>query len=170
MTDTSMKNVALTIDGQSINVPEGTTIFDAAALTGISIPALCHRPGLRPVGVCRTCVVEVEGARVLQASCVRQVEDGMIVYTDTERVRAVRKTIVELLLAITARPVTRVTLNIRTNSLHWRRKSGLVNPDSRHPVVNIPRIRHPKSSWLITAHASCVIDAFVPVMKYSATT
>ena len=76
------RTVTLEIDGRSVTVPEGTTVYDAAQSLGIPIPVLCHDPRLRPVGVCRMCVVEVEGARTLQASCVRPCEAGMKVRTE----------------------------------------------------------------------------------------
>ncbi|MGY8804856.1 MAG: 2Fe-2S iron-sulfur cluster-binding protein, partial [bacterium] len=60
-----MKTVSLTIDGRAVEVAEGTTLFNAAKDIGATIPTLCHDPALRPVGVCRMCVVEVEGERAL---------------------------------------------------------------------------------------------------------
>ncbi len=91
--------VTLEIDGTSVTVPEHQTIWEAARDLGKTIPVLCHDPRLKPAGVCRMCVVEVEGARVLQASCTRQVEEGMVVRTDTEQIRRSRKVLTELLLA-----------------------------------------------------------------------
>ena len=61
--------ITLSIDGKPVTVPEGTTIWEAAKKSGIDIPVLCHDPKLRPVGVCRMCVVDI-GGRVLAASCV----------------------------------------------------------------------------------------------------
>jgi len=89
--------VALTIDGRPTTVPEGTTILAAAAAMGITIPTLCYLETLRPVNVCRLCVVEVEGARVLVPSCARAVEAGMVVQTGSPRVRQARKIVLELL-------------------------------------------------------------------------
>ena len=89
--------VALTIDGRPATVPEGTTILGAAATLGITIPTLCYLETLRPVNVCRLCVVEVEGARVLVPSCARAVEAGMVVHTRSPRVRQARKMVLELL-------------------------------------------------------------------------
>mgnify|MGYP001263467006 CR=1 FL=1 len=89
--------VALTIDGQSVVVTEGTTILKACASIGIEIPTLCFLETLRPVNVCRICVVEVEGARVLVPSCSRAVEAGMVVHTSSPRVRHARKLVLELL-------------------------------------------------------------------------
>jgi formate dehydrogenase major subunit len=93
------KAITLTIDGQTVTVPEGTTIWDAARKLGIAIPVLCHDPRLQPVAVCRVCAVEVKGARVAQAACIRQVEPGMEVQTQTEKIARARKMLVELLLA-----------------------------------------------------------------------
>ena len=90
--------VEVTIDGQSVRVPEGTSIWQAAREAGIEIPALCHEPGLEPVGVCRMCVVDV-GERVLAASCVRQCTDGMNVETHSETITGHRRQLTRLLLS-----------------------------------------------------------------------
>ena len=89
--------VELTIDGRTVQVPAGTTVFDAARSNGMAIPTLCHLQNQTPVGVCRLCVVDT-GARVLSASCVRPVEPGMKVSTSSEKVLAARKTLLELLM------------------------------------------------------------------------
>ncbi len=102
----ALRQVELTIDGKKIVVPEGTTVFDAARLNGISIPTLCHQQNETPVGVCRVCVVDV-GARVFTASCVRAVEPGMMVTTDSEKVRRARRTLVELLMSDHPSPCAR---------------------------------------------------------------
>ena len=68
----AVKTITVNIDGQAVTVPEGTTLYDAARSIGAEIPTLCHEPKLNPVGVCRVCVVEVEGARVLAPSCCRE--------------------------------------------------------------------------------------------------
>ncbi|WP_440995189.1 2Fe-2S iron-sulfur cluster-binding protein [Arhodomonas sp. SL1] len=89
--------VTLTIDGQSLSVPAGTTIWEAARQAGVDIPVLCHSTRMRPVGVCRMCVVDT-GARTLAASCVRECEDDMTVQTATPEVIEHRRTLTELLL------------------------------------------------------------------------
>jgi predicted molibdopterin-dependent oxidoreductase YjgC len=89
--------VELTIDGQPVTVDEGTTILGACRQLGLDIPTLCYLDTLRPVNVCRVCMVEVEGARVLVPSCSRPVEPGMKVRTSTDRVRHTRKMVLELL-------------------------------------------------------------------------
>ena len=89
--------IALTIDGKSVSVPEGTTIQKACESIGIEIPTLCFLDTLHPVNVCRICVVELEGARVLVPACSRAVEDGMVVHSSSPRVRHSRKLVLELL-------------------------------------------------------------------------
>src|SRR5262249_12461721 len=90
--------IDLTIDGRPVSVADGTTVWEAARQLGIDIPVLCHQPRLRPVGVCRLCVVDV-GGRVLRASCVRPCEPGMKVQTAGERIDKQRRTLTALLLA-----------------------------------------------------------------------
>ena len=90
--------VQLTINGIKVNAEEGMTILDAAKSVGISIPTLCHMKNLFPSGACRICSVEVEGFRGLTPACAYPVSDGMVVETDSPRVRRARKTIVELLV------------------------------------------------------------------------
>jgi formate dehydrogenase major subunit len=98
LTQESVQTVTLIIDGQTVSVPAGSTIYDAAKEAGIEIPILCHDPRLRPVGVCRMCVVDID-ERVLAASCVREVADGMNVVTNSEKVQNSRRTLTELLLS-----------------------------------------------------------------------
>jgi len=89
----------VTIETMRTSVPDGTTILDAAKSVGVNIPTLCHLEGFPAIGACRVCVVEVEGAKTLAASCVTPVADGMVVRTNTRRVREGRRTVVELLLS-----------------------------------------------------------------------
>src|SRR3954468_11659217 len=91
------RTVELTIDGQSVAVREGTTLLQAARQIGIDTPTLCYLENLTPVNVCRICVVEVEGSRILVPACSRQAEPGMVVKTDSERVRLSRRMVLELL-------------------------------------------------------------------------
>src|SRR5688572_11515907 len=89
--------VELEVDGQAVTVFEGSTILDACAKLGIDTPTLCYGETLQPANVCRVCVVELEGARVLAPACSRKFEAGMQVRTDSERVRLSRKLVLELL-------------------------------------------------------------------------
>ena len=91
------RTVELTIDGQPVRAREGATLLDACRSIGIDTPTLCWAENLTPVNVCRICVVEVEGARVLAPACSRKVEPGMVIKTDSERVRTSRKLVLELL-------------------------------------------------------------------------
>ncbi len=94
-----MSNVSLSINGIQYEVPSNLTVLEAARTVGIDIPTLCFLKDINEVGACRVCVVEVEGARALQASCVLPVREGMVVNTNNTRVRKARKNTVELLLA-----------------------------------------------------------------------
>ncbi len=89
--------VELTIDGVAVAVPAGSTILTACREQGIDTPTLCYAENLTPVNVCRVCVVEVTGSRVLVPACSRIVETGMDVHTDSERVRHSRKMVLEFL-------------------------------------------------------------------------
>ena len=89
----------LLVDDIPVEVPEGTTILEAARRVGVRIPTLCYLEGLQAIGACRVCLVEVEGAKTLVPSCVTPVSDGMKVKTNSRRVREARRTVVELLLS-----------------------------------------------------------------------
>jgi hypothetical protein len=91
------ETITLTIDGREVEVPSGTTILEAAQQHETDVPHVCYHDGLTPPAVCRVCVVEVEGARVLQAACVAECAPGMVVHTRSERVEASRRTILEML-------------------------------------------------------------------------
>ena len=89
--------VELEIDGRPVRVFEGSTILDACSQLGIDTPTLCFGETLRPANVCRVCVVDVEGSRVLPPACSRKVEDGMVVTTDSDRVQLSRRMVLEFL-------------------------------------------------------------------------
>ncbi len=89
--------VDVVIDGQRVSVAGGATVLDACRARGIDIPTLCYLPTLTPVNVCRVCVVEVAGSRVLVPACSRRVEPGMTILTESERVRVSRRMVLELL-------------------------------------------------------------------------
>ncbi len=88
-----------TIDGIQVDVPDGASILDAAAAAGVDIPSLCYMKDLQAIGACRVCLVEVEGAKNLVASCSQPLADGMVVKTSSRRAREARRTVVELLLS-----------------------------------------------------------------------
>ena len=93
--------VTLEIDGQPITVPTGTTLLNAAALAGAMVPTICYHEHCTANALCRLCVVEVEGARVLAPACVATAAEGMRVHTRNERVERSRRTILELLHSAT---------------------------------------------------------------------
>ncbi|MBQ3371357.1 MAG: (2Fe-2S)-binding protein [Mogibacterium sp.] len=94
-----MAEVKLTINGKQITAEKGQTILQAAKNNDIYIPTLCHFEGIEGRANCRICVVEVEGMRTFQPACVTKVSEGMAVNTDTEKIRAARKTTLELILS-----------------------------------------------------------------------
>lgn len=91
--------VNFTIDGKTIEVPEGTTVLKAAEAAGIHIPTLCYHPALVPFGGCRLCLVEVEGMRTLQPSCTLPASEKMVVRTDTDKIKAARKFVLTLIFS-----------------------------------------------------------------------
>ena len=91
--------VNLTIDGRQISVEENTTIMEAARSVGIQIPSLCYLKGINEIGACRVCVVELEGKDRLITACNNICEEGMVIYTNSPKVRKDRRTTVELILS-----------------------------------------------------------------------
>lgn len=91
--------VKLTIDQRQVEVPAGSTIMDAANIAGIPIPKLCFLKEINEIGACRVCVVEIEGKEKLVTSCNNLVEDGMVIYTNSPKVRRNRKKTVEMILS-----------------------------------------------------------------------
>ena len=91
------EGVTLTIDGQTVTAPAGTTIHKAAQASGIDVPTICYHDHCTANALCRVCVVEVEGARLLQPGCIVKVSEGMTVHTRSARVERSRRTILEML-------------------------------------------------------------------------
>src|SRR4030042_2902326 len=94
--------VKLTINGRTITAPEGATVLHAARVNNINIPTLCENEAVAPYGACRLCLVEIttsKGRKRLVTSCLYQVEEGLTVRTDSERIARIRRMLLELLLA-----------------------------------------------------------------------
>jgi predicted molibdopterin-dependent oxidoreductase YjgC len=89
--------IEITIDGKRVSAPGGSTILEAAVAVGVTVPTLCYLETLAPFNSCRVCVVEVEGSRNLVPACSREITQDMDVQTESERVKATRKTVYELL-------------------------------------------------------------------------
>jgi formate dehydrogenase major subunit len=142
--------VRLTLDGRPVSVPAGTTLWEAARQNGIAIPVLCHDPRLRPVGVCRLCMVDV-GGRTLAASCVRECEEGMVVRTSGEPIERTRRMVTALLLADHPTPCAREKTTGDCELEALGRRFGLIHPglpngaspagdaDLSSPVIGVDR-------------------------------
>jgi len=91
--------INLTIDGKTVQVPDGTTVLQAAQAAGIHIPTLCNHPALTPFGGCRLCLVEVEGMRTLQPSCTMPANEKMVVRTSTDKVKAARRFVLNMIFS-----------------------------------------------------------------------
>ncbi len=110
------------LDGHAVQASPGETIWQVARRVGIEIPHLCHREGLHPVGNCRACVVEVEGERVLAASCCRAPQPGLVVRSDSERARRAQRSVLELL---NADAPAGHSLKHDSELAHWSEKLGV---------------------------------------------
>jgi predicted molibdopterin-dependent oxidoreductase YjgC len=131
--------VDVTVDGEPVRIPEGSTILDACPGT----PTLCYGDTLTPKNACRICVVELKGARTLVPACSRRVEAGMEIMTDTERVRHSRRLVLELLASST-------DLSTTPGAAEWAAEYGArperfgppgepsADRDARHPGVHEP--------------------------------
>jgi NADH dehydrogenase/NADH:ubiquinone oxidoreductase subunit G len=127
------ENVTLTIDGQAVTVPAGTTIHQAARQIGVEVPTVCYHDHCTPNALCRVCVVEVEGSRLLAPGCIAPAAEGMNVHTRSERVERSRRTILEMLASA-------VDLSdaeeIRELGIRYRADSGrFADGERREPPV-----------------------------------
>jgi len=95
----SEKMVTLTIDGQSVSVPEGTSIMRAAMEMGTQIPKLCATDSIEAFGSCRLCLVEIEGRNGTPASCTTPVAEGIVVHTQSGRLKEIRRGVMELYIS-----------------------------------------------------------------------
>lgn len=134
--------VTLTIDGEKVTVPEGTTILNAAKKVGIDIPTLCYLKEINEVGDCRMCIVEVEGRRGFATSCIQTVEDGMIVHTHTPNVLEARRVILDLIISNHAKDCLTCTRSGNCELQALATKFNVLNVDfpgemSEHKIDNI---------------------------------
>jgi CRP-like cAMP-binding protein/Fe-S-cluster-containing dehydrogenase component len=146
--------IDITIDGQAVRVPAGTTVFDAARMNGIAIPTLCHLQNQTPVGVCRLCLVDT-GARVLAASCVRPVEPGMKVVTNSEKVLGARKTLLELLMADHPAPCARQEKSGDCELETLAHAAGITQP--RFAKRTVARGHDDSSLAIAVDHDACIL-------------
>lgn len=142
-----MALINLTIDNKPVSIEKGQTILDAAKKVNVRIPTLCHHEDLCVAGNCRVCVVEVEGQRTLSASCATPAEDGMVIRTNTPKVRNARKDIVALLVS---EHNTQCTTCYRSMNCELQELSAEYNIDNnRYLSVLKPDIKVDRSSWSI---------------------
>src|SRR5262249_27568492 len=146
--------VDITIDGAVVRVPTGTTVFDAARMNGVSIPTLCHLQNETPVGVCRLCLVDT-GARVLSAACVRPVEPGMKVFTNSEKVLRARKTLLELLMADHPSPCARQKNSGDCELETLAQAAGIKEP--RFLKRTVARGQDDSSVSIMVDHDACIL-------------
>jgi len=132
------ERITFTLDGQTVEAETGMTIWEVANGRGLKIPHLCHKPapGYRPDGNCRACMVEIEGERVLAASCIREPAEGMVVTTNNARAENARKMVMELLLA--DQPAQEVAHDKSSHMREMARLSGVES--SRFPKLERDRI------------------------------
>jgi len=143
----SSARVRFTFDGAELEAEQGETIWEAARRSGTVIPHLCHsaRPGYRPDGNCRACMVEIQGERVLAASCIRTPADGMVVHSASERAMSARRTVFELLMS--DQPARDKAHDPDSSFWTWSHRLGVESsrfeagptpaPDSSHPAMRV---------------------------------
>src|ERR1700733_8578535 len=149
--------ITFTIDDKMVHATADETIWQVANRTGLTIPHLCYapEPGYRPDGNCRACMVEIEGERVLQASCLRKPTAGMKVHVETERAKASRRMVFELLMA--DQPARAVTHD--PDSKFWQWADRLELSDSRFPAGQRPGPdrSHPAMAVNLDACINCTL-------------
>jgi len=130
------ERISFTLDGRAVEAMPDETIWQVAAREGVGIPHLCYtpEPGYRPDGNCRACMVQVEGERVLAASCLRRPMDGMVVDTQTERATKARNMVLELLVA--DQPDRATAHDADSKFWQWADHTGMI--ESRFPARNSP--------------------------------
>lgn len=165
--DVALRQIEITIDGTPVHVPEGTTLLEACRTQGIDTPTLCFLENLAPVNVCRVCVVEVEGSRTLVPACSRPAEAGMVVQTDSERVRHSRRLVLEML-------ASSVDLSLASAEVHGWMERYAARPDrfgprdgGREPHA-VPGHHHPPSvAFAASVQQPVKVDNDLYVRDYS---
>ena len=144
-----MSDVTFKINGQEITVPEGTTVLEAARMNNIDIPTLCYLKDINEIGACRMCLVEIAGARALQAACVYPVAPGIEVLTNTPKVRKARRVNLELILSNHNRECTTC---VRSENCELQKLAKELG------VTNIPFEGEKSGQWIDDLSPSIVRD------------
>ncbi|MCL8208780.1 MAG: (2Fe-2S)-binding protein [Actinomycetia bacterium] len=162
-----MRTLEVTIDGRPVLAREGQTIREACMAAGVEVPTLCFLENLAPVSVCRVCVVELEGSRTLVPACSRPVEAGMVVHTDSPRVRTSRRMVLELLASA-------VDLSAAEEAVgRWLKEFGAdpgrYGPSQERPWTAQPAGHHhpPETGRAATVAQPVKIDNELYVRDYS---
>jgi predicted molibdopterin-dependent oxidoreductase YjgC len=142
--------IEIQIDGRDVEVPEGTTVRGACAAAGIDTPTLCWGDTIIPKTACRVCVVEVEGSRPLVASCGRTAEPGMVVRTDTERVRHARRLVLELL-------ASSVDLSTTPGVERWLERYGADPGRFGEAVATVDQPAKVDNDLYVREYAKCIL-------------
>ena len=144
-------SVAFQLNGKGVAALPGETIIEAALRDGVDIPHLCHKPGMRPDGNCRACMVEIKGERVLAPSCCRMPTAGMEVTTNSPRAVHAQKLIVELLAADVPEKLYRPDSELE----HWKKTLGVGRPRFAARKQPAPDISHPAMAVNLDACIQC---------------
>src|SRR5919204_1436722 len=164
----AVRQITLTIDDQTVEVPEGSTILDACRKLGIDTPTLCYGDTLAPANACRICVVELEGARTLVPACSRKVEPDMVVRTDSERVRLSRKMVIEFLASSVDLSVTPPAQDyLERYDGKPERYGPPAPPDPRRDNKRAGHHERPDGQTAATVHAPPKLDNDLYVRDYS---
>jgi len=145
------KGVRFTLNGRSVTAEDDETLLQVAQRLGVEVPHLCYRKGLRADGNCRACVVEIEGERVLAASCCRTPTDGMVVHTDSDRSRRAQKLVLELLRS----EVPRRTDGAASELDYWAGRLGVVESRFAHRQQPRADLSHPAITVRLEACIQC---------------
>jgi len=150
-----MDNIKVTVDNIPVEVPNGSTVLEAARKAGIYVPTLCHVDGHKPLGACRVCLVEVEGGRGLQASCALPATDGMVVRTNTKRVHDARKTVVELMLSAHAQDCNTCFRNLNCELQQIAKRLGI--QENRFMGEMPPKVVDKSSPSVVRDSSKCIL-------------
>ena len=142
--------VGITVDGNAVDVAQGSTILEACRFLQIDTPTLCQLDTLTPVNVCRVCVVELEGSRVLVPACSRQVEAGMKIRTDSDRVRHSRRVVLELL-------ASSVDMSLTSPQVHGWMESYGATPEKFGKVATVAQPVKVDNELYVRDYSRCIL-------------
>jgi len=147
----ALPTIAFQLNGKPLEAFAGETIIEAALRDGVDIPHLCHKPGMRPDGNCRACMVEIKGERVLAPSCCRVPTAGMEVASNSERALHAQRMIVELLASDVPEKLYRADSELE----HWKRALGIGRPRFAARKQPAPDVSHPAMAVNLDACIQC---------------